>query len=156
MQYIGIRCSLGAVDGELHELSGDLVVYAARLVRAVRRLSESPGAAIRIVSLLDEFGPLSVSELARLDRSSQPTMSGAVTSLVERDWVAKTPDPDDARASVVTMTAAGAAALADVRRVNADAVAARVTAHPDHDLEDLRTAVAVLRDLLSATSEGTP
>jgi DNA-binding MarR family transcriptional regulator len=143
------------VDEELHKLSGDLVVYAARLVRAIRRLSDSPGAAIRVVSILDEYGPLSVSELARLDRCSQPTMSGAVASLVERDWVAKSPDPDDARTSVVRVTPAGAAALADVRRINADAVAARISAHPEHDLEDVRTAVAVLRDLLGPISEGT-
>jgi len=138
----------------LHDLSGELVIHAARLVRAVRRLSESPGAAIRVLSLLDQFGPVGVGELARIDRSSQPTMSGAVSSLVERGWVEKSPDPHDARASVVRMTEAGSAELARVRRLNADAVEARIKAHPSHTREDLATAVAVLRDLLADSPKG--
>ena len=142
------------MDDELHELSGELVVQAARFVRAVRRLSDSPGGALRVVSLLDEHGPLSVSALARVDRCSQPTMSGAVASLVQRGWVAKTPDPADARSALVVLTAAGRAELARARTIHADAVAAVIAAHPEHDLEDLRTTVAVLRALLSHTSEG--
>ncbi len=138
----------------LHDLSGELVIHAARLVRAVRRLSESPGAAIRVLSLLDQFGPVGVGELARIDRSSQPTMSGAVASLVERGWVEKSPDPHDARACVVRMTEAGSAELARVRRLNADAVEARIKAHPHHTREDLATAVAVLRDLLADSPKG--
>ncbi len=139
----------------LHDLSGDLVVYAARLVRAVRRLSDAPGAALRVISVLDEHGPLGIGELARVDRCAQPTMSGAVASLVERGWVEKNPDPEDARASVVTLSPDGRAELARVRRINADAVAARLAVLPQHDLDDLATAVALLRDLLPTTSEGT-
>ncbi|MGD9961123.1 MarR family winged helix-turn-helix transcriptional regulator [Nocardioides sp.] len=142
------------MSDEVHDLSGELVVYAARLVRAVRRLSDSPGAAIRVISLLDEHGPLGVGELARIDRCSQPTMSGAVNSLVQRGWVAKTPDPDDARATRVTMTEAGRTELSRVRSLNADAVAARFATLPDHDVRDLATAVAVLRDLLPHPTEG--
>ena len=41
------------------ELASDLVVHAARLVRAVRRELHLP-AGIRILSLLDEFGPLGI------------------------------------------------------------------------------------------------
>ena len=56
------------------ELSSDLVTYAARLVRAVRREHHLP-AGVRILSLLDEHGALGVSALAEVDRSSQPSMS---------------------------------------------------------------------------------
>lgn len=138
------------------ELSSDLVVYAARLVRAVRRAHEQP-AAMRVLSLLDEQGPLGVTALSALDRCSQPTMSEAVTALVERSWVDKQPHPTDARGSVVTLTRVGRAELSRVRRANGAAVAARIEAHPTHTTEDLATAVAVLRDLLDperTTSEG--
>lgn len=129
------------------ELASDLVVHAARLVRAVRRELELP-AGTRVISLLDEHGPLGVTQLADLDRSSQPTMSGSITQLVERGWVAKAPNPDDARASVVTLTAAGRAELARLRRRNGEHIAALVHDHPSLTTDDLATAVAVLRALV--------
>lgn len=129
------------------ELSSDLVTYAARLVRAVRREHHLP-AGVRILSLLDEHGALGVSALAEVDRSSQPSMSTAVRDLAAQGWVSKGAHPTDARSSVATLTAAGRAELARVRRLNGEAIAARLAAHPRHTPEDLAVAVAVLRDLL--------
>jgi DNA-binding MarR family transcriptional regulator len=132
---------------DLDELSSDLVTYAARLVRAVRRANDLP-AGTRVLALLDEYDALSITALADADRCSQPTMSVQVAALAERGLVARRPNPTDARSSVITLTAAGRAELSRVRRLNADAVAQRITAHPEHSVEDLATAVAVLRDLL--------
>ena len=129
------------------ELGSDLVVHAARLVRAVRRELELP-AGTRIISLLDEHGALGITRLADLDRSSQPTMSGAIAQLVDQGWVAKEPNPADARATLVTLTDAGRAELARIRRLHGERVAALVDAHPDLTTEDLATAVAVLRGVL--------
>lgn len=134
-------------------LASDLVVAAARLVRAVRRRIEQP-TGMRMLALLDEFGPTGVTRLAELDRCSQPTMSGAVASLEQAGWVTRERDPDDARRSVVTLTAAGSAALAETRRANGRIVADRL-AHTHHTAEDLATTVAVLRDLLGPDPEGT-
>jgi DNA-binding MarR family transcriptional regulator len=133
---------------ELRELSSDLVVYAARLVRAVRRALEQP-AGIRVLSLLDEYGPLGITQLAAADRSSQPTMSGAVAALVERGWADKQPNPADARGSVVTLTDAGRGELQRIRRMNGELVAARLAAGSTRSTEDLATAVAVLRDVVA-------
>jgi DNA-binding MarR family transcriptional regulator len=138
------------VPTELEELSSDLVVYAARLVRAVRRLHEQP-AGIRVLALLDEQGPTSVSALARADRCSQPTMSLAVARLLEAGEVGKGTDPVDARRTVVRLTARGRRTLADARRVNGETVAARLAAVDGpvaHSPDDIATAVAVLRDLV--------
>ena len=138
------------------ELASDLVVHAARLVRAVRRELHLP-AGIRILSLLDEFGPLGITRLADLDRSSQPSMSGAVTQLVDEGWVSKAQNPGDARASVVTLTEAGRAELARVRGAFGDRVAGILADHPTITTEDLATAVAVLRATLddARLQEGT-
>ena len=129
------------------DLASDLVVHAARLVRAVRRELELP-AGTRVVSLLDEHGPLGITQLAALDRCSQPTMSAAVAQLVERGWVTKEPNPDDARGSVVTLTDTGREELGRVRRRHGERVSALVAANPDLTSEDLATAVAVLRGIL--------
>ena len=131
---------------------GDLVMYAARLVRAVRRAVEHP-TGVRVLSLLDEHGPLGVSALATVDRCSQPTMSGTVASLVEAGLVTKTANPADARGSLVALTDEGRAELTRVRRANGQEVADRLTAHGRHTPDDLATAVAVLRDLMDQPSE---
>jgi DNA-binding MarR family transcriptional regulator len=127
------------------ELSSDLVVYAARLVRALRRINDLP-AGFRVLSLLDEHGPLGISALAAADRCSQPTMSEAVRQLAERNLVDKQPNPADARGSVVTLTATGVSELARVRRTNGETVAARWQGR--HSADDIAITVAVLRDLL--------
>jgi DNA-binding MarR family transcriptional regulator len=129
------------------ELASDLVVHAARLVRAVRRELRTP-AGTRVLSLLDEFGPLGVTQLADLDRSSQSSMSGAVAQLVAEGWVSKASNPDDARASLITLTDAGRAELARTRSAYGARVAGIVAAHPTITTEDLATAVAVLRAVL--------
>jgi DNA-binding MarR family transcriptional regulator len=158
LDCIGFLCNTRGVPDPTPtdvELASDLVVHAARLVRAVRRELELP-AQVRIVSLLDEQGPVGISRLAELDRCSQPTMSNAVAQLVDQGWATKTPNPDDARSSVVTLTDAGRAELQRVRRRHGERVAQIVAAHPDLTSEDLATAVAVLQALLSNSglSEG--
>jgi DNA-binding MarR family transcriptional regulator len=130
-------------------LSNDLVVLSARLVREVRRLQkETAPASIRVMSLVDELGPSTVSALADADRCSQPTMTGLVNGLAERGWLERRPHPDDARSSLVSMTTQGRAALTDVRRRNAALVAERITAS-GRSAEELATAVAVLTDVLT-------
>ena len=131
-------------------LSSDLVTYAARLVRATRRVHDLP-ASVRILSLLDELGEAGVSALAAADRSSQPSMSAAANGLVESGWASKAAHPDDARSTVVRLTTAGRAELTRNRRAYGETVADRLSADPRHSTEDLATAVAVLRDLLDQT-----
>ncbi len=137
------------VDNQnVQQLSNDLVVLSARLVREIRRNSvDLPAASTRLMSLLDELGPSTVGALAQADRCSQPTMTGLVNGLVEKGWVQRDPHPDDARSAIVTMTAEGRQMLAGVRRRNAALVAERIEAS-GRSPEDLATAVAVLSDLL--------
>jgi DNA-binding MarR family transcriptional regulator len=134
------------VATDLEEQSSELVVYAARLVRAIRRRVGHP-AGIRILALLDEFGPQGVTALADADHSSQPTVSGAVHQLEEQGLVAKAPDPSDARRTVVTLTVAGRRRLVEARRANGAAVAERL-ARTGHTADDVAAAVAVLRDVM--------
>lgn len=131
---------------DLERQSSELVVQAARLVRAVRRRVGHPSG-IRILALLDELGPLGVTALADADRSSQPTVSGAVQQLVEEGWVAKEADPNDARRALVELTPPGRERLREFRRDNGKAVAERL-ARTGHTVEDVARAVEVLRDAM--------
>ena len=146
----------------LEELSAELVLYTGRLVRAITRKSaglavDVPTAQLRLLSQVDELGPVTIGALAAADRCSQPTMSAGVQALCERGWAAKSPNPADARSSLVTLTPAGRTVLAEARRERAAVVAARLRSDPRHDERDLATAVAVLRGLLDQpdNDEGT-
>ena len=149
-QYIGFRCNLRCVSQpEVERLASELVVQAARLVRAVRRALEQP-TGTRALSLLDEIGPATVTQLAHADRCSQPTMTGTVRTLVEHGWVRRRPNPDDARSSLVELTEQGRAVLGETRRANGSAVAARLTRDNRFGVDELATAVAVLKEVLDA------
>ncbi|MBU2697836.1 MarR family winged helix-turn-helix transcriptional regulator [Pimelobacter sp. 30-1] len=134
-------------------LSSDLSVYAARLVRLVRR-EHAPSAGSRVLSILDELGPLGITALAQVDRCSQPTMTGQVRQLVETGWVTKTPHPTDARSSLVDLTDAGRAELRRIRRLSAALVTERLARRTDLSPDDLATAVAVLQAVVEPSSEG--
>ncbi|MCW2759241.1 MAG: MarR family transcriptional regulator [Nocardioidaceae bacterium] len=154
MTCIGSLCNVERVD-RMHALSSDLVVYVARLVRDVRRHNaEIPAASTRVLSLVDELGPSTVGVLADNDRCSQPTMSGLVNGLVERGWVARSPHPDDSRASLVSLTELGHKTLAGLRQNNADLIARRMAA-AGRSADDLEQVVAVLRDLLPSKNDET-
>lgn len=132
-------------------VASDLLTQAARLLRTMRRRLALP-AGVRVLAVLDEQGPMTVTHLAAAYDCSQPTMTGLVNQLLAEGWAAKEPHPTDTRAALVSMTASGTAELARVRRLNGEAVAALVEQHPTLTVDELRDAAAVLRALLTAPS----
>ena len=160
LTYIGLLCNIAWVSQPtqpprpLEELSAELVLYTGRLVRAVTRRrrtsTQVPTASLRLLSQLDELGPLSIGALAAADRCSQPTMSGRGRSAVRaRLGQPSSPNPRDARSSLVDADRGrsrrpGRRPAASARAV----VTERLRSDPHHDEQDLATAVAVLRGLL--------
>jgi DNA-binding MarR family transcriptional regulator len=69
----------------------------------------------RALSVLQEKGPLRLGVLAENCRVRQPTMTVIVESLLSSGHVLRRPDPDDGRAQLHELTAAGEAALEDWR-----------------------------------------
>ena len=82
--------------------------------------NDAPAAQWRALSLLDGVGAdgegLRVGELARASRTTQPGMTRMIGQLEQDGLVRRTPDPDDSRATVVTITDAGRDALHAWRR----------------------------------------
>ncbi len=135
---------------DLSKLGVDLVVASARLTRlASRDVSALPHAAMRLLGRLDELGPTRISELAKADRCSQPTMSTLVQRQEESGWVRREPDPADSRASLISLTDAGLAELDRARREAGTAIAHRLVQLPAEDLTTLEAAVAVLQKILT-------
>lgn len=133
-------------------LPDELLRTSARLSRWATRAADlgMPSAQARVLVLVDEIGPARVTALADADESSQPSMTTAVQRLEGLGLVARTPDPADARATLVTLTAAGAERIAGIRRSRGAALAP-VVERAAVDETRLRDAVAVLGELLEAT-----
>lgn len=127
-------------------MTSDIVMYAARLVRTMRRSLDLP-AGVRVLTILEESGPQGITQLAQADDCSQPTMSAQVAQLVQAGLVSKAPNPADARGSVITLTDAGREELAKVRTQMSDTVRERLV-RSHRTPEELATAVAVLHDLI--------
>lgn len=127
-----------------------LLTTTARVTRWAGRQSSStiPYAQLRVLSQLDDLGPSRISALATVDRCAQPTMSGLVQRLEEHGWVDRSHDPDDTRASVISLNDAGRRALQEARGAAAAPVAARLRDLGEDDVRRAADAVALLRRLL--------
>ena len=139
-------------------LADDLLRSAARLSRWASRQAtfEVTSAQARLLALLDELGPARVSLLAEADHSSQPSMTTALQRLEAQGWARRGPDPDDARASLLSLTAAGHEALRGVRDARARALAPALDSLSPEDVDRLRDAVAAMHSLLQHAATPAP
>ena len=136
-------------------LGNDLLRSAARLSRwASRHASfDVPFAQARLLALLDELGPSRVSALAAADHSSQPTITTQLQRLAASGWVHRASDPDDARATVVSLSDEGHAALESVRRARLAVLSPVLDQLDGPALERVQVAVDVMNELLAAASD---
>jgi DNA-binding MarR family transcriptional regulator len=104
-------------EAELRYVLSDLVQLAGRVTRLAHRLSggsEGP-ATWRTLAVLQQSGPMRLGELAAMSQVAQPTMTKIVAGLVEREWVKRIADADDARAWQIGISAKGIIQLAEWR-----------------------------------------
>jgi DNA-binding MarR family transcriptional regulator len=136
------------------ELGNSVLRSAARLTRwASRHASfDVPMAQTRLLALVEELGPARISTLAAADHTSQPTMSTQVQRLEAEGWTERVPDPVDARASLVSLTPSGSAALARARRARLEALSPAFDQLDAEAVARLEVAVAALDDLLARAS----
>ena len=123
--------------------TAQLVLLAGKLVRQLRRSATVP-AAYRVLAMLDDIGPVGISQLAAADGISQPTMSAQIAVLVQDGYVTKAPHPSDARAQVLSLTDTGRTYLQVNRERITAVVQGRLSAHSE---ADIATAIAVLTSL---------
>src|SRR5690242_7779024 len=139
------------------ELGNSVLRSAARLTRwASRHASfDVPMAQTRLLALVEELEPARISALAGADHTSQPTMSTQVQRLEAAGWTERVPDPGDARATLVSLTAAGRAALQRARRARLEALSPAFAQLDAEAVARLEVAVAALDDLLARAAETT-
>jgi DNA-binding MarR family transcriptional regulator len=134
---------------------------AARLrltiVRTARRLrQEAAGAggteltptAASALATVDRHGPLTPSELAEIERVKRPTATRTLRALLDAGLVDRTPDPDDGRSAVVSVSAAGRERLRRLRGRKNAYLARRMRDLPAEDVATLERAASILEQML--------
>ncbi|MDT0350887.1 MarR family winged helix-turn-helix transcriptional regulator [Pseudonocardia charpentierae] len=120
----------GTVAGSTsNEVADRLRLAMRRLARRLVRADPDAGMTpTRLTALgaLEAAGPLRIGGLADILDTSAPTTSRLVEGLHERGLVARTPDPDDHRATRVAVTAEGVELLHLQRGRVIDALARRI------------------------------
>src|ERR1700724_1288411 len=105
-------------------LGAELLAVVVRLNRyATQRIQMQLSAAqARLLSTIDAHGEARICDLAAVDHCSQPTMTTQVRRLEDAGLVARTVDPDDARAVRIRITPEGMRTLSRVRADRAAAI----------------------------------
>ncbi|NNC13922.1 MarR family transcriptional regulator [Planctomonas sp. JC2975] len=125
-------------EAELRFLISDLAQLSGRITRLAHRLSGGPEgpATWRTLAALQTSGPMRLGELAAVSQVAQPTMTKIVAGLVEREWVKRIADADDARAWQIGISAKGIIQLSEWRNNMATAL---LPLFEDLDDEERRT-----------------
>jgi DNA-binding MarR family transcriptional regulator len=134
-------------EAEMLYLLTDVVQLGGRITRLAHRVThgtEGP-ATWRTLAVLQQSGPMRLGELASTSQVAQPTMTKIVAGLVEREWVKRIADADDARAWQIGISAKGILKLNEWRGNLATALLPLFDDLTDDDRRTVRDAIDILR-----------
>lgn len=123
-----------------------LLQRTARRIRANRADGTISDTKMGVLFRL-EVGAATPSQLAERERVTPPSMNRTLNALEERGLVERSPDPDDARKVIVTLTAAGGELIAETRRLRTAWFSQRLAELTPDERAALAGAVPVLRHL---------
>lgn len=100
-----------------------------------------------VLALLSKRGPLTMRQLADIERVQAPTMTRTVNHLCERGLVTRADHPTDGRQVVINLTDEGRTVLEDSRRLRAAWLAGRLEGLPPTDRAALHRAAELLLEM---------
>jgi DNA-binding MarR family transcriptional regulator len=123
------------------------------ITRTARRLRQEAGTGLSptltaALATIARHGPLTPSELAERERVQRPTATKLLARLEAPGLVARTADPADRRSSLVAVSPAGLALLAEARTRKDAYLARRLRALSPEDRATLRRASEILEAML--------
>ena len=119
-----------------------------RRLRQVRPEGELTLPEVAALARLDRAGPATASALARVEQISPQSMGATLAGLEARGLVARSPDPDDGRRVVLSVTGAGQQVLRDKRSARTEQLAQALSAgFTSAELAQLRAAAPLLERL---------
>jgi DNA-binding MarR family transcriptional regulator len=132
------------------DLASHLRLTIARTARRLRQeggteLSPSMTAAL---ATIERHGPMTPSELATRERIQRPTATRVIARLEEMGLIGRTPDPQDRRSSLVSVTPDATALMAEQRTRKTAFLAERLERLGAEDRAALERAADVLERML--------
>ncbi len=136
-----------AIAGELRAVLGKL----KRRLRAEAELGDFTWSQLAVLSHLDQYGPATVTTLARAEGVRPQSMGATIAVLEAAGLVTGAPDPADGRQTILSLTAACLDMIRAGRAARDDwmshAIQTKLT--PD-EREDLAAAIALLKRLVDS------
>jgi DNA-binding MarR family transcriptional regulator len=146
---------LGPPDLDDPMLPARLRLAIGRLNRRIRVDSAAvlPPLQTSVLVTLEEHEPLRLSELARREAVTPPTMSRVLAALDDAGLLVRTPDPQDARSALVELSPAGRTMIEQLRTERTAVLAERLARLAPEHREALAAAVPALEALVAMPSE---
>ena len=137
----------------MEDLADELDARLTALYRMLRRGSgpQMSRTAASVLAILRDIGPRRITALAELEAVTQPTITTLVGRLERDGFVQRAPDPDDARAVRVHLTASGRERLEEMHAARTAQLEARLADFTADERAVLAAALPLLRKL---THEG--
>lgn len=136
---------------DIVQLGHELRVSVGRITRRLRQaheVGEATFSEASVLSRLDRGGPATPGELAVAEGVRPQAMAATVGGLERHGLVARTPDPDDGRRAVLTVTPQGRRVLTDRRRATTQRLARGLAnGFSPAERERLRAALPLLERL---------
>jgi len=132
------------------DLASRLRFTVMRLARRLRQTGDSDATLSQLSALssIDHRGPLTLGELAAVERVAPPSMTRIVSHLEDRGLVSREVDAADRRVSRVSTTAEGQRLLERSRNKKTAYLAARIENLSDEDRALLQRALPVIERLV--------
>jgi DNA-binding MarR family transcriptional regulator len=123
------------------------------ITRTARRLRQEAGTDLSpsltaALATIERRGPLTPSGLAELERIKRPTVTRVLRHLEADGLIERVQDPEDGRATLISVTPAGRELLKRLRSRKNAYLARRLRELPPEDVEALDRAADVLERLL--------
>jgi DNA-binding MarR family transcriptional regulator len=123
------------------------------VTRMARRLRQEAGtdlgpSGVAALATIERHGPISPSELAERERIKRPTATRIVATLERSGLIERVRDPEDGRASILTVTADGRRLLRRLRARKTAYLATRLERLDGEDRRTLERAAELLEGML--------
>lgn len=146
---------MARTDTELTETAARLRLAITRTARRLRQEAGELGpSTASALATVERHGPLTPSELADLERIKRPTATRILRAMVDDGLVERTPDPEDGRSALISVTGAGRERLKRMRGRKNAYLTRRMKKLDPADVAALEMAAEILEQVLDADRAG--